>query len=81
MSWPDFPEVSVDVLRMISELHGLGVKTFSRLPSIGRFNAIYLLGDDLILRVPRNYPHFVAALTRRRLLCPQRAPSGCAHRD
>lgn len=26
------------------------------------FNAVYLLGDDLILRVPRDDPHFVAAL-------------------
>jgi len=55
---------------MISELHGLGVETFSRLPSIGRFNAIYLLGDDLILRVPRNDPHFVAALTRETVAVP-----------
>jgi hypothetical protein len=34
---------------MIAERHGLGVHTFSRLPSIGVFNAIYLLDDDLVL--------------------------------
>ncbi len=70
MSYPEFPEVSADTVRMISEQHGLGVETFSRLPSIGRFNAIYLLGDDLILRVPRNDPHFVAALTKESVAVP-----------
>lgn len=70
MSWPEFPEVSADTVRKISETHGLGVGTFARLPSIGRYNAIYLLGDELILRVPRNHPHFVAALTREAVAVP-----------
>jgi len=70
MSWPEFPEMSADIVRTISERHGLVVDTFSRLPSIGRFNAIYLLGDDLILRVPRNAPHFVAALTKEAVAVP-----------
>ncbi len=71
MSWPEFPHVSADNIRRISEQHGLNEERFSRLPSIGRFNAIYLLGDDLILRVPRNHPHFVAALTKEAVAVPE----------
>lgn len=70
MSWPESPEVSAETVRTISERHGLGVETFSRLPSIGRFNAIYALGDDLILRVPRYHPHFVGALAKEAVAVP-----------
>jgi hypothetical protein len=43
MEIPEFPEVTIDDMRMISEKHGLSVNRFSRQPSIGVFNAIYLL--------------------------------------
>ncbi len=76
MSWPEFPEVSADSVRMISERHGLGVERFSRLTSIGRFNAIYLLGDNLILRLPRNHPQFVGALTNEAVAVPAARAAG-----
>ena len=46
MKLPDFPELTANTLQMIGEHHGFGVGTFRPLPSIGIFNAIYLLGDD-----------------------------------
>jgi aminoglycoside phosphotransferase (APT) family kinase protein len=76
MSLPNFPEVSSDTLQNIAEQHHLGVHTFKRLPSIGIFNAIYLLGDNLILRIPRNHPHFVAALAREAIAVPAARAAG-----
>jgi len=76
MLLPDFPEILVETVRMIAERHGLGVRAFSRLPSIGVFNAIYLLGDDLILRVPRNDPHFIAALEKEATAVPAARAAG-----
>ena len=73
---PEFPEVSAETVRMIGEQHGLGVHTFSRLPSIGVFNAIYLLGDDLVLRVPRNHPTFVATLAKEAIAVPAARAAG-----
>jgi len=76
MHLPDFPEVSADTVRMIADQHGMGVHTFSRLPSIGVFNAIYLLDDDLVLRVPRNHPTFVAALAKEAIAVPAARAAG-----
>lgn len=56
LSLPDFPEVDDGVLRAVSERHGLGAETFSLLPAVGIFNLIYLLGEDFVLRVPRDHP-------------------------
>ncbi len=76
MNLPTFPQVSSDTLQMIAEHHGLAVRTFKPLPSIGVFNAIYLLGDDLVLRVPRDHPHFVAALTKEAIAVPAARAAG-----
>jgi aminoglycoside phosphotransferase (APT) family kinase protein len=73
---PDFPEVSADTVRTIAEQHGLGVQAFSRLPSTGVFNAIYLLDDGLVLRVPRNHPTFVAALAKEAIAVPAARAAG-----
>jgi aminoglycoside phosphotransferase (APT) family kinase protein len=75
---PDFPEVSADILRMIAEQHHFRVRTFSQLPSIGVFNAIYLLGNDLVLRVPRNDPWFVTALMNEAIAVPVARAAGVA---
>jgi aminoglycoside phosphotransferase (APT) family kinase protein len=76
MSLPDFPEVSTDTLQQIAEHHGLVGRTFKPLPSSGVFNAIYLVGDDLILRIPRQHPHFVAALTKEAIAVPAARSAG-----
>ena len=75
---PDFPEVSADTLRMIAEQHHFRVHTFARLPSIGVFNAIYLLGEDLVLRLPRNDPWFVAAIKKEAIAVPLARAAGVA---
>jgi aminoglycoside phosphotransferase (APT) family kinase protein len=76
MSLPPFPEVSPAALRAIAERHGLSGRTFEPLSSRGVFNAVYLLDDDLVLRVPRNHPHFVAALTKEAIAVPAARAAG-----
>ena len=74
MKLPAFPKVSTKVLYAIAERHELDARTFSRLPEVGIFNAIYALGSDAILRIPRNHPAFTAA-TRKEAVA---APPACA---
>src|SRR5690348_9002669 len=76
MSLPDFPKVASNTLNLIAEQHHLAARTFKPLPSIGLFNAIYLLGDDLILRVPRDHPHFVAAIAKEAIAVPAARAAG-----
>ena len=45
-------EVAPAVLAAIAKRLGLAPSMYSPLPSLGRFNNIYLLGDDFVLRVP-----------------------------
>jgi aminoglycoside phosphotransferase (APT) family kinase protein len=55
-SLPDYPEVTDGALREISRRHGLDAGPFSLLPEVGTLNRIYLLGEDYVLRVPRDHP-------------------------
>jgi hypothetical protein len=56
---PPFPRVELEILQEIARRHG--ERDVRRLPQIGMFNAVYALGHNLILRVPRQHPDFVGA--------------------
>lgn len=60
MRLPDHVPVSVDAASAIAARHGLGDRPLTRLADAGIINGVYLLGDDLVLRVPRNHPLSVA---------------------
>lgn len=65
---PPFPTLEAATLKQIARRHGAhGVR---RLPQVGLFNAVYALGDDLILRVPRQNPDFTAAAEREAVAVP-----------
>ena len=49
-----FPELSESQLVAICERHGFARGPFGRLPSTGIVNAIYTVGDDVVLRIPKN---------------------------
>jgi aminoglycoside phosphotransferase (APT) family kinase protein len=51
-----FPELDEQTLRAIAARHGLKVDRVAPMPQIGVINAIFALGDDYVLRVPRNDP-------------------------
>ena len=76
MKLPAFPRLSPHTLRAIAERHRLGQRTFSRLPEVGIFNAIYAIGSDLVLRVPRDHPAFVGAARKEALAVPAARAAG-----
>jgi aminoglycoside phosphotransferase (APT) family kinase protein len=75
-SLPDFPRVDGEILREISRRHGLDVEAAPPLPEVGVFNRIYPLGDDLVLRVPRDHPAFVAAARKESAAVPAARSAG-----
>src|SRR5215207_6629343 len=76
MELPAFPEISDDLLHAIAERHGVGGTEIVRLPEVGIFNAIYTLGNDLILRIPRNHPAFIEAAHKEALAVPAARAAG-----
>jgi aminoglycoside phosphotransferase (APT) family kinase protein len=61
---PDHTPVPVEIARAIGERHGLRIDRLVALPTTGLNNAVYLLSDDLVLRVPRNDPAFAGHVRR-----------------
>jgi aminoglycoside phosphotransferase (APT) family kinase protein len=57
---PEHVEVSAKAVRSIAERHRIRADQAARLPEVGITNAVYLLGDHLVLRVPRNHPVHIA---------------------
>ena len=76
MQLPAFPEVSAEVLHAIAERHGLGIGTIEQLPEVGIFNAIYALGADFILRVPRCHSAFTNAARKEAIVAPAARAAG-----
>jgi len=76
MTMPASPPVTTATARRIAARHGLGASAIARQPSIGVFNAIYLLGDDLILRVPRAQPRVMAMLANEAIAVPAARAAG-----
>lgn len=54
MPLPDLPVMTAEALNIIAERHHASY--VKKLPDLGMFNGIFALGDDLILRVPRDNP-------------------------
>lgn len=54
MPLPDFPTITPEALAVIAERHQ--ASHVRELPELGMFNGIFALGDDFILRVPRDNP-------------------------
>ena len=76
MPLPDFPQVTAEALSVITGRHGLEANDFSRLRNAGIFNAIYLLGSEHVLRVPREGPPFVAAIRKEHVAVPAARVAG-----
>jgi hypothetical protein len=76
MELPPFPALSDDLLHTIAERHGVAGAAIARLPEVGIFNAIYALGRDRILRIPRNHPAFTDAARKEALAVPAARAAG-----
>ncbi|HUP87259.1 MAG TPA: aminoglycoside phosphotransferase family protein [Acidimicrobiales bacterium] len=55
-----FPELSEEQLAAICERHGFPHGPFGRLPATGVVNAIYTVGDGVVLRIPKDAPGTLA---------------------
>ncbi len=64
MNLPDFPRFDDETLETIGSKFGVSLNAIARLPQVGICNAIFALGDDLILRVPRAHEAYTAAIHR-----------------
>ena len=76
MELPNFPPLPAEFERAIAERHGLRVEGLSRLKNVGIFNAIYLLGSEYVLRVPRDAAPFVAAIRKESIAVPVARAAG-----
>jgi aminoglycoside phosphotransferase (APT) family kinase protein len=76
---PPHVELPPAALRAALARHGLPAALAARavrLPETGITNAVYALGDGLILRVPRDHPRHVACLRREALAVPAARAAG-----
>jgi aminoglycoside phosphotransferase (APT) family kinase protein len=76
VSLPDLPSVTDEMLHAIASRQGLNGASISRPPQVGIFNAIYGLGDDLIVRVPRNHLRFIGAMRNETVAVPLARAAG-----
>ena len=76
MQLPDFPPISGETLEAIGDRYDLRAGEISRLEDVGIFNAIYLVGGEYVLRVPRDAPPFVDAIRKESLAVPAARAAG-----
>jgi aminoglycoside phosphotransferase (APT) family kinase protein len=74
---PEFTTVSTEVLRAVASRHGLEADgPLVQLPETGIFNAVYLLGEHHVLRIPRDHPKHIEALYREAIAVPAARQAG-----
>lgn len=76
MKLPDHVPVSPEAARAIADRHGLGDRSLVRLTDTGIINAVYLLGDDLVLRVPRHHEAHAAQARAEAVAIPAARAAG-----
>ena len=77
----EFADIPTTTLRAIATRHHLSVDTFAKMPQVGVVNAIYALGADYVLRVPRVHPATVAQARTEAIAAPlARAAGVCTPR-
>ena len=70
MNLPEFPDLDAARLDAVLARHGLSGESVVRRPNVGIFNAIFDVGPNLILRVPREHPAFVDAARKESIVVP-----------
>lgn len=71
-----FAAIPDATLHIIAARHGLAVGPIRRLPQVGMINAIYALGDDYVLRVPRAHPGAIAQARAEVVAAPTARAAG-----
>lgn len=70
MQLPKHVDVSIETIAAVAEYHRLPAHPITRVPDSGIFNAIYLVGEECILRIPRQHPGHERALFRESIAVP-----------
>jgi aminoglycoside phosphotransferase (APT) family kinase protein len=73
---PSFPALTDETLTSLAARHGFAGMPITPLPALGICNALFLLGDDLILRMPRAHPTFTALTRKEALAVPAARAAG-----
>jgi hygromycin-B 7''-O-kinase len=73
---PDAVPISDDAVRAIGARHNLRFAGMTPLENVGIINSIYLLGDEYVLRVPRDHPAHVAQLRNELVAIPAAGAAG-----
>lgn len=76
MRLPDHVSVSAGAVSAIAQRHGLGDVVLSRLADTGVINGVYLLGETLVLRVPRDHPAHVRQARAEAVAIPAARAAG-----
>ena len=76
MPLPDHVAISNVTLRAVAARHGLRADAITRLSDVGIINTIYLLGEDYILRVPRDHPAHIRQLRNELAAIPAARAAG-----
>lgn len=76
MHLPDFPDLPAATLGAIAARHGLTGQAIAPLPNLGIFNAIFAVGESVVLRVPRQHPAFVEATRKEGVVVPAARRAG-----
>lgn len=76
MKLPDHVPLSPETVAAIASRHGLGDRALTPLADTGIINAVSLLGDDLVLRVPRDHPGHVAQARAEAVAIPAARAAG-----
>jgi aminoglycoside phosphotransferase (APT) family kinase protein len=70
MKLPAPVPVSVDAFAAVADRHNVNFDSSEPCPTIGIINSVYYLGDDFVLRVPRNHPAHVSQVRREAIAIP-----------
>jgi aminoglycoside phosphotransferase (APT) family kinase protein len=73
---PDPIPLSIATVRAIAARHGLGDRAVTPLDGMGIINTVYLLGGDLVLRVPRDHAAHVAQARVEAIAIPAARAAG-----
>lgn len=76
MDLPSFPNLTDETLAALAARHGFAGMPITPLPALGICNTLFRLGDNLILRVPRAHPTFIALTRKEALAAPAARAAG-----
>lgn len=70
LALPEHYDLPLEAVCTLAEEFGLPAAAVQRLPDVGLTNAIYALGEDLVLRVPRQGERFSRCLKQEAAVVP-----------